>query len=361
MAGKETVLVTGAGGFIGGWVAEILHLQGSVRVRAGIRSWNGAARLARFPVDIVACDVMDASQIARAITGCRCVIHCAYGSRETTVQGTRNMLDAALLSGVQRFVHLSTCDVYGYASREVDESTPVQDAGTEYSASKIEAEGLCWNYHRKGLPVTIIRPAVVYGPFGRTWTVELAGRLQSGQWGLLKGYGEGICNLVYVADLVSGILLAASNPSAIGEAFNLRGPEVITWNEYWQRFDSALSLPELRFRDVPTATWRANLMEPVRALAKMGVRRFGSILRVASRRSRPLRRLLESSEQRIKTTPRPIELSLYDRRAHYVATKAQRLLGYAPRYDVNTGLELTIRWLEHVGLVERGPGRNGCA
>ena len=55
---KPVVLVTGAGGFIGGWIAEAFHLAGWADVKAGIARWSSAARIARFPLDIVQCDVM---------------------------------------------------------------------------------------------------------------------------------------------------------------------------------------------------------------------------------------------------------------------------------------------------------------
>jgi len=170
---------------------------------------------------------------------------------------------------------------------------------------------------------------------------------------LLEGCGEGICNLVYVADLISGILLAARDPNAVGEAFNLGGRESITWNQYWQRFNAALGLPELGVRGRVEARRQAILMEPVRALGKFGLSHFEGILRAVSRRSRPMKDLLQSIEKVIKTTARPVELDLFNRRAHYVSTKARELLGYNPRFDVNRGMELTVRWLHHIGLVDQ--------
>lgn len=358
MDSEDTILVTGAGGFIGGWLAETLHLRGRAKVRAGIRSWMSAARLARFPMDIVLCDVMDPQQINRALDGVTCVIHCAYGPREVTVQGTQNMLDAALRSRVRRFVHVSTCDVYGYARGEIDEMFPLQDAGTDYSVSKIEAEKLCWVYHDQGLPVTVIRPPIVYGPFCRTWTIELATRLQSGRWGLLKGYGEGTCNLLYIADLVAGVLLAARHPGAVGEAFNLNGPEAMTWNQYWRKFNLALGLPELRERDVLESRQRAALMQPIRVGGKFALKHGQAILKQISQRSSLVNRWLRSTERAIKMTPSPVELRLFNRQAYYAATKAQRLLGYQPRFDLDRGLELTVDWLAHAGLVDQSIVKN---
>lgn len=353
MTGKETILVTGASGFIGGWLAETLCLSRSDNVRAGIRSWSSAARLARFPVELVLCDVMDAEQIARVMAGVTCVIHCAIGSSDVMFQGTKNMLDAALAMGAGRFVHLSTCEVYGNVDGEVDETFPFQCVGNPYGEAKIEAEKLCWQYHKKGLPITVIRPSIVYGPFGSDWTVGLARRLQSGKWGIFESYAEGICNLIYVSDLVSGILLAARSQSAVGEAFNLVGPEALTWNQYFRKFDSALGLPELKIMSPGNARLRAVIMEPTRSLGKFVLSHFKGPLRKLSQEHRLARELMQYADKSIKTTPRPAELSLYSRNAHYLTTKARDLLGYKPKFGLDRGLELTVRWMQNLGYVDQ--------
>ena len=213
---EEEILVTGASGFIGGWIVESLCLNDSANVRAGIRRWSGAARLGRFPIEIVLCDVLDRKQIMKAMQGVNCVIHCATGSSEIIIQGTKNMLNIAQRLGVERFVYISTTEVYGDQSGKIDESFPCQYTGSPYGDSKIEAENLCWKFYKKGLPVTVIRPSIVYGPFSKDWTIRLAQSLQSGNWGIFKGIADGACNLIYISELVSGILLAAHHEDAVG-------------------------------------------------------------------------------------------------------------------------------------------------
>jgi nucleoside-diphosphate-sugar epimerase len=351
MANRKTILVTGAGGFIGGWIVETLHLTDSAHVRAGIRRWSSAARLGRLPVDIAFCDVMNKGQITRALAGVNSVIHCAIGARDVIIEGTRNMLDAALMLGVERFVHLSTAEVYGNVSGKIDETFPYQYMGNQYTDSKIEAEKLCWEFYEQGLPVTVIRPTIVYGPFSKDWTVLLAQRLRSDSWGIFKGHGEGICNLVYINDLVSGVLMAASNESAVGEAFNINGPEMITWNQYFQRFSAALGLPELNTIEPTSSELRSAIMKPVRSSARYILNHFGDLVMGVAARFRVVREAMKRAEKTIRMTPTLAELSLYNRDAFYLASKAQNMLGYSPRFDVDTGLQMSIRWLDHHGLL----------
>ncbi len=352
MPDKETMLITGASGFIGGWLAERIFLSGCAKVRAGIRSWGSAVRLARFPLDIVLCDVLDSKQISSALNGVTCVVHCAKGSEQSIIQGTGNMLDVALRQGLKRFIHLSTAEIYGNPNGKIDETFPYQNTGNLYGDSKIEAEKLCWEYRRKGLPVTVIRPSIVYGPFSKTWTSEIALKLRAGNWGIFKDRGDGICNLIYVSDLVSGILLALRNDRAIGEAFNLNGPETPTWNEYFQKFNAALGLPELKAVDPARAKAYASMMEPVRTLAKLAKLHFERPIRRVAAHSRLAKKALKYAENRMKTSPRLTDFNLYSRKAFYSAEKAQHMLGYKAQVDLSKGLELSTRWLKHIGLLD---------
>jgi len=353
MAQAETFLITGANGFIGGWLAETLFLNDSANVRAGIRSWSGAARLARFPRQLTLCDVLNIEQVDQATEGATCVIHCVSGSREVIVDGTRNMLDAALKYGVRRFLYLSTAEVYGNPIGNVDEASPCRRTGKEYGDSKIRAEELCWEYNARGLPVTIVRPSIVYGPFSRDWTAKVALKLLSGQWGIFRCYGEGKCNLIYVTDVVRSVLLAARREQAAGQAFNLNGPETPTWNDYFRRFNAALELPELKVIDQSSARIRATAIEPVRSFARFVRDHFEDPGKEFGAKYRLAGQIMTNLEKSIKMTPRSTDLSLYNRNARYLATKAHDLLGFEPQVSLDRGLQLSVLWLEQVGLVAK--------
>ncbi len=351
MTEKETILITGAGGFIGGWIAETLSLNKLANVRAGIRSWSGAARLARFPMEIVICDILDKERINQAMKGVTSVIHCAVGARDVIVDGTGNMLEAALNHRVRRFIHISTCEVYGHVSGQINEMSPYQYTGNSYGDAKIDAEKLCWNYKEKGLPITILRPPIVYGPFSGDWTMRLARKLQSGNWGTFKEYGDGICNLIYIGDLVSGILLAVNQESAVGEAFNLNGQEIITWNNYFTRFNAALKLPDLVTMNSTGARFRTTLMKPMISGAKFALAHMRAPLREISQRFRLARLAMQSAESKLTTSPRASDIELFSRKAIYQTTKAQELLGYKSSIDLDKGLTLSILWLDYLGLL----------
>ncbi len=347
------ILVTGATGFIGGRIVEMAHLDPEARypVRAGVHQWSSAARLGRFPVETAVLDLTDPARTERALEGITHVVHCAKGTPEVTVQGTRNLLDASLKKGISHFIHLSTADVYGDAGGVVDENSPYRYTGNPYNRMKIDSEKVCWEYREKGLPITIFRPSIVYGPFSASWSLRFAAMFLAGEGGVYEGYGEGRCNLVYVDDLARTILGALDFADAKGKVFNINGPEVLTWNEYFMRFNAALGLPPLRViraKRAGAATWA---MTPVRTLGGMVKKRFIKPVKLLAERVDAVDALMRVVEHRVKITPSPDELRLFAKDAVYSDARARSTLSCCPDTGIDQGLADTREWVRYLGMV----------
>ncbi len=309
----QPILVTGAGGFIGGRVVEVLHGLRGTSVRASVRRWSSAVRIGRLPVEIVLCDMTDPRQVRSAMEGIGAVVHCAYGDPHATVEGTRAVLQAALEARVDRVVHLSTMEVYGEVEGDLLEDAPLRSTGWPYRDSKIEAELLCRRYVDRGLPVSILRPTIVYGPFSRDWTVGFAERLVAG--GTFPGRADcqGTCNLLYVDDLVAAIVLALDRNEAAGDAFNVNGEERLTWWQYLNDLSRAIGLPSLNGGHPLARRVRAAALAPVRATARRVLARYREPIMAVYQRSPVAQRLMRSVEGAIRRTPSPAEYRLFRR------------------------------------------------
>jgi nucleoside-diphosphate-sugar epimerase len=347
------ILVTGAGGFIGARLVEVLHCAGDWQVVAGVRRWSTAARVARFGVELAQCDIRNAEQVTRALLGATHLVHCAVtgDDRATIVEGTRVLMEGALQAGVRKVVHLSTVDVYGRPEGEVVEERPYGVTGRVYGDSKIEAEEAVRSVAERGLPVTILRPTLVHGPFGATFTVAYAQRLQAAPWLVPATAAQGTCNLVYVDDLVGAILAALQTRTAPGEAFNINGPERPSWNEYFQALNGALGFPALVYAEPGQARLAQKAMEPVRAVAKATLKRLKPQIMAVYQRSELARRFMKAAEARVRNTPNANELEAFARRVSFSSAKAQRVLGYQPRFPMKAALPLTAAWLRASGFV----------
>jgi nucleoside-diphosphate-sugar epimerase len=193
-------------------------------------------------IQIVRGDLSDAAALNEAMRGVRVVYHCAACSTDwaplatyltTNIVGTQNVLDAALRAGtVERFLHVSTTDVYGYPHEVCDESSPMHDSGLPYNRSKMMGEEAVWQAHReRDLAITVVRPATIYGPRGKDFVVEIAKLLRQ-RLMLLIDDGKARGGFTYVDNVAQAMMDAAQSRVTIGRAYNICDETGKTWREY---------------------------------------------------------------------------------------------------------------------------------
>lgn len=343
------VLVTGASGFVGSRVVECMMLTGMAKPLAAIRSWSRAARVARFGTDVVLCDIESPEQVDRAVSQVDAIVHLAKtDDRESIVGGTRNLLESAVKHKVKRFVYLSTAEVYGpNVSGYINENHKIEPTGRLYGDAKIEAEQVCRAFHAQGVYPTILRPSLIYGPFSTSWTTDIAKRLESNYWGTFEELGEGRANLIYVDDLVQAICKSLTCEAALGEAFHINGPDVPTWNEYFERFNRALGRQPLPKLSASRSKLRTKLMDTCSYMADKVVNRFEDKLMEIYLRGGWPTIVMKRVKRVLQSTPSGAELNdLFSRNAFYSDAKARELIGYKPFFDLDDGLKLSVQWLQ---------------
>jgi nucleoside-diphosphate-sugar epimerase len=330
---QPVILVTGAGGFIGSEVARRLAREPDLVVRGGTR--NG--RSIGTGVESCRMDVCNAVEVTDALRGVDAVVHCAVGDYTTTVEGTRMLLDAAARTGVRRIVYFSSVSVYGTTPGEVQEASALVPAeGQGYAHWKVAAEAACQAAANDRMDVIILRPAIVYGP-GSGWIRQPARRIVTGVWGGLGALGQGTCNPVHNRDVAEACLVAIRAPGFAGcEAFNISGPEVLTWNAWHERLAALLGVPPLR--EVPPASWRRRSLT-------------GLPFKVLRRVSPAAGRLFE---RQILAAPSSTELTQFALAATYPTNKATAKLGWQPGVGLEEGLADSVAWLRASGLVPAG-------
>jgi len=358
------VLVTGAAGFVGARVVEAMSISGFALPVAAIRQWSRASQLACRPVEIVICDILKPEQIESAMSGVDAIVHCAYSNDfDSIVQGTRNLLEAAVRHQVQRFVYLSSAETYGSKMQGiVTETVEARPKQGSYGDWKLSAERVCMEYHARGLKPTILRPSLIYGPFSTSWSVDVSNRLQSGKWGLFDDLGDGIANLVYVDDLVQAIFLSLVNDQAVGETFNVNGPDRPSWNQYFQMMNDALCLPPLQRIPASRSKLRTRVMESVRSVTSIVKSKFEDRLMEIYLRGGWASRMMKRLKGELDSTPSSQELNeLFSRKTSYDDQKIRERLGYVPRFNIAEGISRTVNWLSLHELVRQSANPSATA
>ncbi|MEZ4361187.1 MAG: NAD-dependent epimerase/dehydratase family protein [Kofleriaceae bacterium] len=244
-----TTLITGASGFLGGRLAQLLAERGE-EVRVLARDTSDLGHLAGLPIKVARGDLSRPDTLANATHGAKTVYHCAGMSADwgrwedferVNVTGVKNLLNAAHRAGtVQRVLHISTTDVYGYPTEACHESYGIRDIGLPYNRSKGLGEQAAWDVHRAtGLPVTVVRPCNIFGPRSKDFVVELSNLLLQGQMMTIDG-GARRAGLLFVDNAVEGIIAAAHAPAAIGQSYNLRDETEVTWRQYLDRLAAGI-------------------------------------------------------------------------------------------------------------------------
>lgn len=316
----KSVLVTGAGGFIGHHLTQHLVSRGA-RVRAFVRynsrNDHGLLELAppeiREDIEFYAGDLRDPHAVSHAVRGCDLVFHLGalvgipysyvhpHEVVQTNVMGTLNVMMAAIEHSCPKVVHTSTSEVYGTAvETPISESHPLQGQ-SPYSASKIGADKIAESFQRSfDVPVATIRPFNAYGP-GQSARGVIPTIITQALTGdrVFLGSTHPTRDLTYIDDTVDGFLAVASAEEAVGRVINVGSGQEISIG------DLAKKIIGIVGREVEVTT----------------------------------------DPERVRPAKSEVEQLIAD------ATKAKSLLGWTPKVSLDDGLKRTMEWVaEHLEL-----------
>jgi nucleoside-diphosphate-sugar epimerase len=321
-----TVLVTGAAGFLGGHVIDVLLERGD-RPRALIHPCDQAERLEAAGVDVRRGDVASLAPLTAAVKGVDIIVHCAARTgpwgleqayMQTNVTALEPLVDAAQAAGVQRIVHVSSITVHGNdVGGWADEEAPFREEPNPYSRSKIAGERLLERMvAERRAPVTIVRPGWIYGPRDVASTARIARMLEARRMFVI-GSGDNHLPLIYVRDVAEGVLLASQAPAAVGRAYLLVNDEPVTQHAFLATLAAELGVPP-----------------PTRRIPYELVLRAGAL-------SESLGRLARSRR------PPPVMrygLQLLGGENRFAISRARAELGFLPAVNLRDGVKRTAHW-----------------
>ena len=352
--------VLGASGFVGSRFVEKMHLTGEASVRPIVRSFSSLARLARFELDWRVTDLADVPKLTKALQGCEVLLHSIVADQSVILGTMAPVYEAAHRAGIRRIVYLSSSAVHGLApDPSTTEDTPLSDRQPfAYNNAKVKAEKL-WTKMRPTGKVEVVglRPSIVFGPRSR-WCSNLVSEGLT-DTAYLLGEGNGICNTIYIDNLLQAIVLAAQAPHVDGHYFLVRDRETITWKDFYEPILKACGAHIGNVRQVEAPEFHRTWQD---RLARL---RSSSLLRITKPLAPPVairmgKAALEALSPPSTPSPWPSAgkpgpqvtaemAALQQCTWRMPCAKAEKLLGYQSKISFSEGMDRSIGWLKFAG------------
>ncbi|MFL6294214.1 MAG: NAD-dependent epimerase/dehydratase family protein [Thermoanaerobaculia bacterium] len=325
------VLVTGGTGFTGKALVrrliEIGHQVTALDYKEGLKT----REIREWGAEVVLGSVTDMDAVRRAVDGAEVVHHVAAAFREmdvperhyyeVNVEGTRNVLQAALDAGVRKVVCCSTCGVHGNVDHPpAGEDAPIQPADY-YQRTKWEAEPVAREFFERGLRTTILRPAAIYGPGDPERFYLIFKRVASGTFPMF-GNGRTLYHPLYIDNLVDAFLLAMEDGKGEGEAYLIADEQYLEIEDLVRRVGRALGT------DVKIPHYPVWPVVVAGHIVEKACKPFG-----------------------INPPIFPRRVDWYRQNRAFRIDKAKRDLGYQPRVGIDEGLRRTAEWYRREGLL----------
>jgi nucleoside-diphosphate-sugar epimerase len=354
------VAILGAGGFVGARYLEMAVLGGRTNVVPVVRAFRSVGRNAHLGVAHRIGDASRAESLKGALAGCDVVVNLTMGDPSTILGTTENVYTAAVASGARLLVHLSSAAVYEEVARPdlPDDAAPQLGQWMPYGRQK----GLAENFLRarmadQRIAIVVLRPGLIWGP-GSPWVLGPATELVRGG-AYLVGDGHGICNLLFVDNLVRSIDAVIAHPAPTAGFYHVGDNETTTWREYYGALADGLGSDPATIHVLPAGPYRIGLRDRVADVQGLPIYRWlkdrlsvetRSAIKVRfARRRRPGAAWAASESPAItregwqlRTTPHRLPTTKF--RAEY---------GDQNRTSFASGIAASLAWLRFVGLDDR--------
>jgi nucleoside-diphosphate-sugar epimerase len=355
----KRIAVLGAGGFVGSRFVEHASLIGGVEVIPVLRSFKGGARLARFGRRWRMADASCVSELRPAISDCDAVVNLTLGDFGELASGATAIWDACAAENVPQLIHLSSAEVFGQVdSPDVhDDTPPLANHWMDYARGKAAAEeALRLRFSDSRVACIILRPGLIWGPRS-PWVEGPANQFATGRAFLLGG-GHGICNLLYVDNLIYSILGVVDHKGAKSGCYNLADNEITTWREYYEALARELRIDFAAIHQLPAdafcetmATRLAGLKQS--PLGKWLKRKLG---KGAKRRLKRAMASLQKAPLADGLAPAPVPVvtrndwHLQNTRRKLPTAKFTRTFGSRNRYSFGEAMARTGEWMRFAGF-----------
>lgn len=319
------VLITGANGFIGSHLLSRLSERSAYSAVGMVRKTSRLFRFKGSEYSLITASLED--RLDDSLQGFDAVIHTAARASDwgdyddfyhTNVQGTLNLIESAIRSGVRRFIHLSSTVVYGFTGHiNTDEKHEVRPFKNGYCVTKAIAEQKLFQY-RDRIELFVLRPSNVFGPFDTTTTLPFLQAIDRGLAAFPLG-GKTLTSPCFARNLVRAVELCLTAEKGAGHAFNISDGCDIRWREFLGMMAAAL-----------------DKRPPMLSIPAKPLYGFSLVLDA-------LFKLFHSAKPPLIT---PYRIAQASKNYSFSIEKAKKVLNYDPPFTTEEGVGICAEWYE---------------
>ncbi len=322
---SKKVFITGINGFIGSNVAK-KFLEKGYEVEGLIRKNSDVSFIKNLPIGLYKGDIRDKGSYEELLKNIDIVVHVAglaadWGPyqkfHEINYLGTKQVVAASSKANVKRFVYISTVAFHGFGKTNIKEEEPPASNLIPYAKTKWMAEQWLWEFSSKTeMEIAAIRPGNVFGPNDRTFMLKYIESIEQGKFAQInKGKAKTCPTFIY--NLTDAIFLASTHKNAPNNAFIVTDGLDIDWNTFNSILFNKLGKP-FKPMSIPY-----------------------SLAMTAAKINYTLHKLFFPNKEPFLT---PYRINNGGKDYHFSIEKIKKLLGFMPQYDIETALDLTVKW-----------------
>jgi len=360
----KSIAVIGAAGFVGSRLVESCLLKGVKGICAVVRGPRNLGKLCRLgsALKVKMADAENVDVLSDAIKGCSTVVNVTMSHDPMKIiKSTKAIHLACVAAGAKHFIHLSSAVVYGQVESPMinDDSPPLAKHWMPYARAKSDSE--LFLREVSGLSpveITVLRPGIVWGPRS-TWSLNAAQDLIYNKAYLVDD-GAGVCNSIYIDNLISCILTCCSRKTDASGFFNVSDAEFVTWRDFYESLAGYLRYDMAKIPKVSSDHFRPSLNsflndvklhhiyikikekipEDTRALVKFWLGgKFISHKKYNKRGKGGMKLQVTRDMWHLQTVRHKLPNEKFSKR-----------FNYAPPVSFHKGTRLTINWLKFIGI-----------